>query len=432
MVHVPHVFYALVPLGCAVQGCVGVLNSSLVLQLLDLADHSPERVLLMRWILSFASPAALSGASLGIVLFGGSVVGSVAGKLGDQFGLTATCFAFVCLQIVGCLLTACTTTYILGMLVVSAGQNSAYPLFMAILTTQFEDPETTQNLTTLYYAISQVAFLTATTLAGVQRAWLSWLECAIASAIGLARLLPVAPSLRDVAAQPRTSQEQPAHKGGDLREHGFVVLCAFDLLFWAVFVQFLGGPFMVFAKQAVRPLGSFDIPAQWFLSLNGICDLCLAVPLAWAWGSLGGVPFHVKLRVGHIFMAAGCGVLSAASKLSPRGVSPLAAATSILLISVGELHYNPVMLAAIATDMPANRVGLFTGIHFLLYGVGGLLAGAGVPLYHAIGPKVFFGVAAVASAGGAFGLHLTAPFLARCFEADSQAERLPLVGPVPA
>ena len=55
-----------------------------------------------------------------------------------------------------------------------------------------------------------------------------------------------------------------------------------------------------------------------------------------------------------------------------------------ILPILDQIDFHWLHLKAISTKMPESRGGLFTGIHFLLCGMGGAVAGFGVPLYRSI------------------------------------------------
>mmetsp|Transcript_6173 Transcript_6173/g.18339 ORF Transcript_6173/g.18339 Transcript_6173/m.18339 type:complete len:457 (-) Transcript_6173:62-1432(-) len=432
-------FCWLLPLGgLALPWSVGILLPSVVLQTLELAEHTPERVLLMPWALRRCGPDAFSGALLAFSALG-PVLGPIAGRAADAFGMKATCIVCSSLQLLGALLAAWTWTYILGVLLLAVGLGFAQPVVLALFVSQFDDERLTQKLVTVLYAVCNLSYLLATVTAGVQPFFWGYLESAAFTAIGLACLLLAGPAVRPgraagsaAAAGNHTAGEALSTKvsglkegrlcDGDVRASAYGLLCIFTLIFFVVFSNATAGPFLLFAKETIGPIGSTTVPTQWFLGLNGLIDLCLGVPLAMMYSRYSNVRFYTKLLASFVLMGAACALLSCASAARPAGsfVHPFIGVLFMLLLSLGELHYNPVMLAAISTEFPEGYVGQFIGIHSMLSGAGGALAGAGVPLYKSSGPTVFFAGCCGLCAVGAGGLHLLRPVLRRRLEGEAR------------
>merc|ERR1711920_681927 len=96
-------------------------------------------------------------------------------------------------------------------------------------------------------------------------------------------------------------------------------------------------------------------------------------------------------------------------------VPPLIPVLALMCFSMAELHYNPVMLAAISTDFPAHRVGAFIGAHIFLLGVGGSVPGFMVPLYQMFGPQKYFAYLVGVAVAAATALALATPCFNRAF-----------------
>lgn len=415
----PKVFYWLLPLGMANIFCVGIAVSSLVLHTIHLARTSPESVFLLPGLLQHFRPEVLAGAVLGIFNLGTGIVGPLAGKVSDQVGVKISSYAFEMIQVIGAGLMAHTSMYLIGLVLLTIGSGASQPVFQALFSSQFEDEYMTQKHVTYLYAMQNVAFLISTVLAGVQPFWLGYVQSAALGALGLLffSLAPV--RFRDASPEHAKMQAYPLSAPQSARARGFGLLCIFSFLFFVVFLQFLGGPFMLFVKDAVGALGTTTVPPQMFLSLNGLTDLIMAGVLVRIYKMAKPVKFFDKLQFSFVWLMAASGLVSLISIRSPVGhVRPEFAALAIVLVSIGELHYNPVMLAAISTEMPPSMSGFFTGIHYMIIGVGGSLAGLGVPMYQAIGPASYFGRLAVVAASGVLGLGLAKQHLQRTFQGE--------------
>lgn len=416
----PKVFYWLLPLGMANIFCVGIAVSSLVLHTIHLANKSPESVFLLPDLLQHFRPEVLAGAVLGIFSLGTGIVGPLAGKVSDQVGAKISCYAFEVIQVIGAGLMAHTSMYLVGLVLLTVGSGASQPVFQALFSSQFEDEYMTQKHVTYLYAAQNVAFLVSTFLAGVQPYWLGYVQTAALGALGLLFFALAPVRFRDASPERAKMQAYPLSAPQSARAHAFGFLCIFSFLFFVVFLQFLGGPFMLFVKDSVGAWGTTTVPPQMFLSINGLTDLIMAGVLAGIYTKMTKpVKFFDKLQFSFVWLMAASALVSLVSMRSPVGhVRPEFAAFAIVLVSIGELHYNPVMLAAISTEMPSSMSGFFTGIHYMIIGVGGSLAGLGVPMYQAVGPASYFGRLAVVSASGVLGLGLAKQYLQRTFQGE--------------
>mmetsp|Transcript_105776 Transcript_105776/g.329730 ORF Transcript_105776/g.329730 Transcript_105776/m.329730 type:complete len:447 (-) Transcript_105776:18-1358(-) len=424
----PAAFFYLVPLGMAVNFTVGIDSSTIVLRALELSRDSPGAVLFMPQVLRLVGPSGLTGVLLAVRGVAGGIVGTLAGRLSDSRGLKSCCFASVVFQIAANALVVFTPTYLIGLLISGLAGGVSMPLFMALFTSQFDGEMLTQKMTTYMYMAQNSAFVLATLFAGIQPCWAGYVEVIAFLLVTLLIAVSASATIRDSAGAKEGAQERPGARAHDIRVIAFAAMCPFTLLFWASFLMYLGGAFMVFLKEELQPLGNFQVPAQWFLTLNGFADLCMGVPLTMLYERAGVASFHLKFRFCFIALVVASGLLSLAARLAPHGggVSPLTAAVAMMLVSFGEMNYNPVMLAAISTDFPPERVGMFTGIHYFLGSVGTALVGAGVPVYRAMGAGSFFLVYALAAVAGLVGLQAMVPCVDHCLGGPRKDELDPL------
>jgi len=280
---------------------------------------------------------------------------------------------------------------------------------------QFDSEHMTQTAVTYWYAVGNLAYLVSTLLAGIQATWLCYGECFVLVCTGLACLSLQGSNIREPDRSADSFGISKLSRKELLRVRGYVALCGFTLAFFTVFLSYLGGAFMIFTRDRIGPLGKFVVPSSWYLSLNGLVDLLLGVGLAEVYDRAGGVRYHVKLRISLLLLTVASGMLTLASWVSPtRPLSPIFPAIAIVLVSLGELHYVPVMLASISSELPHSVVGLCTGVFFLIAGLGGLLAGFGVSVYRSLGSTAYFAILGALSLLGAGGLQTLLPFLRRC------------------
>ena len=159
------------------------------------------------------------------------------------------------------------------------------------------------------------------------------------------------------------------------------MLFAFVVLFWAAFEQ-AGGLMNLYAEQNTdRMVGSFEIPAGWFQSLNGLFIVLLAPLFTWMWSTLGNrgknpatptkMIFGLVLTgIGFVFM------VGAALQLGAEGKSAMSwLVFAYLFHTMGELCISPVGLSMITKLAPMRLASLMMGVWFLVNFVANYLAG---------------------------------------------------------
>ena len=157
-----------------------------------------------------------------------------------------------------------------------------------------------------------------------------------------------------------------------------IILFLFAALFWAGFEQ-AGSSFNLFAEQLTdRVVGTFEVPAAWFQSINAIMIVALAPLFSIMWVKWGKKqPNDVfKFGLGLFFLALGFVVMAYASGLTGAGkVSPMWLVLVYLLHTAGELFLSPVGLSSMTKLAPGKMVGLMLGVWFLASSLGSFAAG---------------------------------------------------------
>ena len=154
------------------------------------------------------------------------------------------------------------------------------------------------------------------------------------------------------------------------------------LIFWAAYEQ-AGGLLNLYAEFSTdRMLGSFEVPAPWFQSVNPLLIVLLAPLMAALWTFLGRRkrnPHEItKMGVGTVILGLGyismiCAVLQ--KNASPDHLSSMAWLLLVYLTcTVGELWLSPVALAFITRTAPKRMTSQMMGWYFAATGVGGFLA----------------------------------------------------------
>jgi proton-dependent oligopeptide transporter, POT family len=186
-----------------------------------------------------------------------------------------------------------------------------------------------------------------------------------------------------------------------------IILFLFATLFWAGFEQ-AGSSFNLFAEQLTeRTVGTFEVPAAWFQSINAIMIVLMAPLFSIMWVKWGRKqPNDVfKFALGLFFLALGFVVMAYASGLTGAGkVSPMWLVLVYFLHTAGELFLSPVGLSSMTKLAPGKMVGLMLGVWFLASSLGSYAAGqiAGefepkqetlVGLFWNLGVVIFIGAA---------------------------------------
>ena len=152
--------------------------------------------------------------------------------------------------------------------------------------------------------------------------------------------------------------------------------------FWACYEQF-GSSLSLFADRHIaRTLGSFEIPASWFQSINPVVVLVFAPLLAFLWRWLEqrdrepSAP--AKMVAGYVLLAAGFAFATLAGFRSETRllVSPLWFVATDLFRSWGELLVSPVGLSYVTRVAPARYGSRLMAAWFLAEGLGNKLAGS--------------------------------------------------------
>ena len=162
------------------------------------------------------------------------------------------------------------------------------------------------------------------------------------------------------------------------------VLFVFAAIFWSAFEQ-APTSLNLFARDFTqRRIGSFDVPATWFQSINSAFIILLAPVFAALWTKLGArgkdlsSPF--KFSLGLAFAGFGFLLMIPAAQLvvGSGGREKVLAwwlVGSYFFQTIGELCLSPVGLSSMTKLSPRRYVGQMMGIWFLASAVGNLIGG---------------------------------------------------------
>lgn len=163
-----------------------------------------------------------------------------------------------------------------------------------------------------------------------------------------------------------------------------VVLFIFAAIFWSAFEQAPTSLNLFAADFTDRTVGSFEIPATWFQSVNSFFVITLAPLFAALWVTMARRGREMsspgKFAAGLVFAGIGFALMIVAANRVVAGggnvlVSPWWLVGSYFFQTVGELCLSPVGLSSMTKLSPRKYVGQMMGIWFLASSVGTLIGG---------------------------------------------------------
>ena len=172
----------------------------------------------------------------------------------------------------------------------------------------------------------------------------------------------------------------------------------FVIFFWSAFEQ-AGASLTLFADQQTdRTIGSWEMPASWFQSVNPLAIILFAPLFAMIWTKLGKKDKEpsspVKQAIGLYLLSLGYLVIA----IGVDGVDGTTKASMFWLLSMyvlhtwGELCLSPIGLSMVARLAPIRLASLLMGVWFLANAMANDFAGMLSKLYPEGGnPTYLFG-----------------------------------------
>jgi POT family proton-dependent oligopeptide transporter len=175
-----------------------------------------------------------------------------------------------------------------------------------------------------------------------------------------------------------------------------VVLCALNVVFWAVYEQ-QGNTMQSWADDQTRwpAVFGFQIPSTWFQSFNPLVIIVLAplLDMFWRWqrGRDTEPSTLTKMALGCILLGVSFVVMIIGARVVGDGRgSPFWPLACTFLLTVGELYLSPVGLSLVTKVAPARMVSMLMGMWLMSSFLGNFLSGAIGILYTRWSKDSFF------------------------------------------
>jgi POT family proton-dependent oligopeptide transporter len=196
--------------------------------------------------------------------------------------------------------------------------------------------------------------------------------------------------------QEHKTESAPLDRDEKRRVIALVVLCALNIVFWAVYEQ-QGNTMQSWADEHTRwpTVFGFQIPSTWFQSFNPLCIIVLAplLDIFWRWQSRrGSEPSSLtKMALGSIILGLSFVVMIVGAQAVGSGKGSLFwPLFCTFLLTVGELYLSPIGLSLVTKVAPARIVSMMMGMWFLSSFLGNFLSGVIGVLYTRWSKDAFF------------------------------------------
>lgn len=189
------------------------------------------------------------------------------------------------------------------------------------------------------------------------------------------------PAAKRALANQKSTKKQPLTKEEVDRIKVILVMSLFTIVFWAGFEQ-AGGLMNIYTQQYTdRMIGSFEVPAAWFQSLNPFFIITLAPVLAVLWVKLGKREPNspVKFAMAMFFLALG--FLCMVGAVLEQGGDTTVKTSMLWLVgafffhTLGELCLSPIGLSLVTKLAPLRLASLMMGAWFGCNAIANYVAG---------------------------------------------------------
>lgn len=192
------------------------------------------------------------------------------------------------------------------------------------------------------------------------------------------------------------------------------VMAVFTMLFSIAYNQYGGVLNLMIYEHVDRTVGSFVVPAAWFLIVNTLSFIILAPLMTrfYDWLETKNIRIDVvqKQALGLLSIGIAYGMLMVPSfqhEANPEALlNPVWIIAAYLLFALGDVFIWPPQITAISDLAPKRYHSFIMGVWYVTYGLGGVIAGFVAPIAYSQGFVVF--------TGGILGISLLCSVLLLC------------------
>ncbi|HFT1738708.1 TPA: peptide MFS transporter [Vibrio vulnificus] len=313
-------------------------------------------------------------------------------------------------------------TFYLGLALLIAGNGLFKPNISTMVGDLYQEGDNRRDgAFTIFYMGINLGALIAGVVSGSVTTEFGWKAGFVAAGIGmlisLVMQMALAQSwLGDIGREPaakrdlaikKSAQKEALTKEEVDRIKVILVMSLFTIVFWAGFEQ-AGGLMNIYTQQYTdRMIGSFEIPAAWFQSLNPFFIITLAPVLAVLWVKLGKREPNspVKFALAMFFLALGflCMVGAVVEQSGDTSVktSMLWLVGAFFFHTLGELCLSPIGLSLVTKLVPLRLASLMMGAWFGCNAIANYVAGyVGSHVGELGAMAIFSGIAVTATVSG--------------------------------
>ncbi|CAG21022.1 peptide MFS transporter [Photobacterium profundum] len=310
------------------------------------------------------------------------------------------------------------TAFYLGLALLIVGNGLFKPNISTMVGDLYQDGDHRRDgAFTIFYMGINLGSLLAGIIAGTASMTYGWKAGFLTAGIGMVislitQLIFAERILGDIGKVPAAKRAAEMNKSGKkepltLQERDrlkvIMIMGLFVVIFWAGFEQ-AGGLMNIFSQQYTdRMIGSFEVPAAWFQSLNPFFVITLAPIIAALWVKMGPKEPNspVKFAMGLFFLAIGF-VFMMGAVMQQGG--DITVKTSMLWLvgayffhTLGELCLSPIGLSMVTKLAPLRLASLMMGAWFGFNAVANYVAGIIGSLMGESGPMAIFSGIAIAA-----------------------------------
>ncbi|CAM2812742.1 peptide MFS transporter [Vibrio mytili] len=216
------------------------------------------------------------------------------------------------------------------------------------------------------------------------------------------------PAAKRALANGKTDKKQPLTKEEVDRLKVILVMGLFTIVFWAGFEQ-AGGLMNIYTQEYTdRMIGSFEVPAAWFQSLNPFFIITLAPVLAAFWVKMGKREPNSPAKFALALFFLAIGFLCMVGAVVEQGGDTAVKTSMMWLVgafffhTLGELCLSPIGLSLVTKLAPLRLASLMMGAWFGCNAIANYVAGyIGSHVGELGAMAIFGGIAVTATVSGA-------------------------------